>query len=59
MLDPNYVVGLVDGEGCFSFVKFCKVAELLKLKRHLSLEGLNTIQAIKAGDSLDALDAHV
>lgn len=42
----------------FDFQKFVLVAELMKTKQHLRLEGLQTIQAIKRGDSLSALDAH-
>ena len=47
MLNPNYVVGFVDGEGCFCIT--------------INKNGnrVDKIQALKHGDSLDALDAHV
>jgi hypothetical protein len=41
------------------FEKFCQAAELIKAKRHLTLEGIEEIRTIKQRDSLDALDAHV
>ena len=41
------------------FEKFCKAAELIKVKRHLTPEGIEQIRRIRHGDSLDALDAHV
>ena len=41
------------------FEKFCHAAEIIKDKRHLMLEGVEEIRAIKRRDSLDALDAHV
>ena len=41
------------------FEQFCQVAELIRLKQHLTLEGVNKIRALKHRDSLDALDAHV
>ncbi len=73
MLNPYYIVGFVDGEGCFSISlnknndrltevrleQFCEVAELIKTKQHLISKGIGRIQALKRRDSLDALDAHV
>lgn len=41
------------------FERFCQVAELIKTKQHLILEGVEQIRYIKQRDSLDALDAHV
>ena len=41
------------------FKQFCQVAELIRTKRHLTPEGIEEIRALKHGDSLDALDAHV
>jgi hypothetical protein len=43
----------------FSFLKFCQVAEMMKNKEHLTLEGVEKIRALRHEDSLDALDAHV
>ena len=43
----------------FSFEKFCQAAELIKEKKHLTLEGVERIKKIRHKDSLDALDAHV
>ena len=43
----------------FQFEQFCKVAELIKSKDHLTPEGIEKIRALKHRDSLDALDAHV
>lgn len=40
------------------FELFCQVAELIRTKRHLTTEGIATIQALKYKDSLGALDAH-
>ena len=45
-----------------SFELFCKVAELMLAKRHLTDQGVEEIKQLKKGlirDSLDALDAHV
>lgn len=41
------------------FERFCYVAELIKGKQHLTLEGIERIRALRHKDSLDALDAHV
>jgi hypothetical protein len=41
------------------FEKFCQVAELIKVKQHLTPGGIERIRALKHEDSLDALDAHV
>lgn len=41
------------------FEQFCQVAELVKAKRHLTLEGIEQIRALKHRDSLDALETHV
>jgi hypothetical protein len=41
------------------FESFCKVAELIRLKVHLTPEGITKIRALKYEYSLDALDAHV
>jgi LAGLIDADG DNA endonuclease family protein len=41
------------------FEQFCQVAELIKSKQHLTLEGIEKIRVLKPRDSLDALDAHV
>ncbi|MCX6812528.1 MAG: LAGLIDADG family homing endonuclease [Candidatus Berkelbacteria bacterium] len=41
------------------FEKFCKVAEMIKRREHLTSIGLKIIMEIKLKDSLDALDAHV
>lgn len=40
------------------FERFCQVAELIKLKQHLTPEGVEQIQALRHRDSLGALDAH-
>jgi hypothetical protein len=40
------------------FDQFCEAAELIKLKQHLTLEGVIKIRALKHRDSLGALDAH-
>lgn len=40
------------------FEKFCRTAELIKKKHHLTPEGVAKIQALKREDSLSALDAH-
>lgn len=42
-----------------SFEKFCRAAEIIKTKEHLTLAGVEKIQALRHEDSLDALDAHV
>lgn len=42
-----------------SFETFCLVAEIIKVKGHLSQEGVGRIRSLKHKDSLDALDAHV
>jgi hypothetical protein len=42
-----------------SFEKFCKVAEIIETKEHLTAGGIERINNILHGDSLDALDAHV
>jgi len=41
------------------FEAFCQVAELIKLKQHLTEAGIEQIRLIKHRNSLDALDAHV
>ena len=41
------------------FEKFCHAADLIKIKAHLTADGIEQIRKIKHGDSLDALDAHV
>lgn len=41
------------------FKKFCIVAEMMKTKQHLSINGVERIKNILHKDSLDALDAHV
>jgi hypothetical protein len=41
------------------FEQFCQVAELIKTKQHLTLAGIEQIQALRHRDSLDALDTHV
>jgi hypothetical protein len=41
------------------FIRFCQVAELMKLKLHLTPDGVEEIRTIRRKDSLDALDAHV
>lgn len=43
----------------FQFQRFCKVAELMKEKVHLTSEGVARIIEIRHKDSLDALDTHV
>ena len=40
------------------FEQFCLVAELIKTKRHLTLEGVEKVRALRHKDSLGALDAH-
>lgn len=40
------------------FEKFCKVAEMIKRKEHLTPEGIAKIHALKHEDSRSALDAH-
>lgn len=40
------------------FKQFCQVAELIKRKEHLTIEGVEQIRALKHKDSLVALDAH-
>ena len=40
------------------FVKFCLAADMIKLKQHLTPEGIEEIRALKHKDSLGALDAH-
>jgi hypothetical protein len=37
------------GEKSKDFEDFCKVVEIMKLKRHLTKEGLEEIRAIKVG----------
>lgn len=41
-----------------SFETFCLVAEIIKAKEHLTLEGIDKIRTIRHKDSLSALDAH-
>ena len=41
------------------FEVFCQVAELIEEKKHLTQQGIDKIRALRHGDSLDALDAHV
>ncbi|MBI3290007.1 LAGLIDADG family homing endonuclease [Candidatus Microgenomates bacterium] len=46
----------------YSFEVFCKTAELIIAKKHLTLEGVEEIRKLKGisvRDSLDALDTHV
>jgi hypothetical protein len=43
----------------FQFEQFCYVAELIRTKEHLTLDGIAKVQALKHKNSLDALDAHV
>jgi len=43
----------------YQFKEFCLVAEMIKKKEHLTIEGVERIKKIKHKDSLDALDAHV
>ena len=45
----------------YSFEAFCKVAEMIQAKQHLSTEGIKYIQLMRneVRDSLNALDAHV
>lgn len=43
----------------FQFQKFCKVAEMIASKEHLTVKGVEQILQIRHRDSLDALDAHV
>ena len=40
------------------FRQFCRVAELIKDKQHLTIEGVEQIRALKYKDSLGALEAH-
>lgn len=40
------------------FEKFCRTAELIKSKQHLTTEGIEQIRALKHKDSLGALDTH-
>lgn len=40
------------------FEKFCQAAKLIKLKQHLTPEGIEQIRLIKQRDSRSALDAH-
>lgn len=42
----------------FQFEKFCQVSEMIKLKQHLTPEGVEQIRTIKHRDSRSALDAH-
>ena len=44
-----------------SFEKFCLVAEMIRRKQHLSVQGIQKIKGIRnlVSDSLDALEAHV
>jgi hypothetical protein len=37
------------GEKSKDFADFCKVADLMKIKTHLTLEGLDQIRLIKSG----------
>ena len=41
------------------FEKFCRVAEMIRSKEHLTPAGIAKIKSIRYRDSLDALDAHV
>jgi len=41
------------------FEKFCRVAEMIKNKQHLTTKGVEKIKSIRHRDSLYALDAHV
>lgn len=41
------------------FKKFCRVAEMIRSKEHLTPAGIAQIRSIQHRDSLDALDAHV
>jgi hypothetical protein len=43
----------------FDFELFCQVADMIEVKEHLTEQGVDKIRALKYGDSLDALDAHV
>lgn len=40
------------------FERFCQVAELIKIKAHLTSEGVEQIKALRHRDSRSALDAH-
>ena len=41
------------------FERFCKVAEMMRHKEHLTQKGIAEIESIRRRDSLDALDTHV
>ena len=41
------------------FDKFCQVAGIIEAKGHLTKQGIERVRALRHGDSLDALDAHV
>ncbi len=43
----------------WQFEEFCRVAEMMRDKKHLTPAGIAEIRSIQHRDSLDALDAHV
>ena len=46
---PFFIKYPVQGKKLLDFQDWCKVAEMMKEKKHLTIEGLNEIRAIKAG----------
>ena len=56
---PFFKANPLQAKKRFDFVKFCLIADMMKRKEHLTLEGVDRIREIKHKDSLDALDTHV
>ena len=46
---PFFLKYPVQGKKLLDFQDWCKVAEMMKRKKHLTIEGLNEIRVIKAG----------
>jgi hypothetical protein len=46
---PFFIKYPIQGKKRLDFQDWCKVAEMMKEKKHLTIEGLNEIRAIKAG----------
>jgi hypothetical protein len=56
-LDPRWVVGFVDGEGCFSvsiqdFLRFADIVGAMRRKDHLRPEGFERL--VRLADAMNA-----